>query len=88
LEITSLNPLCSQDEKLHDNPDFNQALAKCLADLPPKWKIAVTYKYVTHKNAKKICQDLEISVSNNFQMVYRAKQLLKKCLEQNGFNLK
>jgi DNA-directed RNA polymerase specialized sigma24 family protein len=54
LEITSLNPLWNQDEKLHDNPNFNQTLDKCLADLPPKWKIAVTYKYVTDKNAKKI----------------------------------
>ena len=38
-------------------------------------------KYLTDKNADEICQELEITLSNYWQVVHRAKLLLKKCLE-------
>lgn len=75
------NPIWDQDQELLDNVDFNKTMASCLDDLPKKWKLAVTSKYLTDKNANEICQDLEISVSNYWQIVHRAKLLLKKCLE-------
>ena len=52
-----------------------------MEDLPQKWKFAVTSKYLTDKKADEICQELEITVSNYWQIVHRAKLLLKKCLE-------
>lgn len=76
-----INPIWDQEEELLDNPDFNDAMQKCMEDLPQKWKFAVTSKYLTDKKADEICQELEITVSNYWQIVHRAKLLLKKCLE-------
>lgn len=76
-----INPIWDQEEELLDNPEFNNVMQSCMEDLPQKWKFAVTSKYLTDKNADEICQELEISTSNYWQIVHRAKLLLKKCLE-------
>jgi len=76
-----INPIWDQEEELLDNPEFNNVMQDCMEDLPQKWKFAVTSKYLTDKNADEICQELEITVSNYWQIVHRAKLLLKKCLE-------
>jgi RNA polymerase sigma-70 factor (TIGR02943 family) len=76
-----LNPLWDQDEELLDNPEFNTTFENCMEELPTKWKLAINSKYLSQKNASEICQELEISVSNYWQMVHRAKLLMKKCLE-------
>lgn len=76
-----INPIWDQEEELLDNPEFNNVMQGCMEDLPQKWKFAVTSKYLTEKNADEICQELEITVSNYWQIVHRAKLLLKKCLE-------
>jgi RNA polymerase sigma-70 factor (TIGR02943 family) len=76
-----INPIWDQEEELLDNSEFNKAMQNCMDELPQKWKYAVTSKYLTDKNAEEICQELEITVSNYWQIVHRAKLLLKKCLE-------
>jgi RNA polymerase sigma-70 factor (ECF subfamily) len=76
-----LNPIWEKEEELLDNPDFNNIMASCMDDLPQKWKIALTSKYLTDKKSNEICQDLDITMSNYWQIVHRAKLLLKKCLE-------
>lgn len=76
-----INPIWDQEEELLDNPEFNNIMQECMEDLPQKWKYAVTSKYLTDKNADEICQELEITTSNYWQIVHRAKLLLKKCLE-------
>ncbi|MBJ2175226.1 sigma-70 family RNA polymerase sigma factor [Aureibaculum sp. A20] len=76
-------PIWDQEEELLDNPEFNGVMAACIDNLPEKWKTAITSKYLTDKKAKEICQDLGITVSNYWQIVHRAKLLLKECLETN-----
>ena len=78
---TTINPIWNQDEELLDNPEFNDVLKHCMDDLPEKWNFAITSKYLTDKKANEICQDLNITVSNYWQIVHRAKLVLKKCLE-------
>ncbi|TDD95534.1 sigma-70 family RNA polymerase sigma factor [Flavobacterium cellulosilyticum] len=76
-----MNPIWNQEEELLDNPEFNIVMQDCMDDLPQKWKFAVTSKYLTDKKADEICQELEITTSNYWQIVHRAKLLLKNCLE-------
>ncbi|QCX38325.1 sigma-70 family RNA polymerase sigma factor [Aureibaculum algae] len=78
-----IDPIWDQEEELLDNPEFNGVMAACIDNLPEKWKTAITSKYLTDKKAKEICQDLGITVSNYWQIVHRAKLLLKECLETN-----
>lgn len=78
---TTINPIWNQDEELLDNPEFNSVMKDCMDDLPDNWNFVITSKYLTNKKAAEICQDLNITVSNYWQIVHRAKLVLKKCLE-------
>jgi RNA polymerase sigma-70 factor (TIGR02943 family) len=69
------------EESLIDNVKFEEHLKNCMNDLPEKWNLALTYKYLSDKKAPEICQELEISTTNYWQIVHRAKLLLKKCVE-------
>ena len=80
-ESNNFNAIWDQEEELLDNPEFNTIFEKCMDELPPKWKLAITYKYLTEKKTTEICQELEITASNYWQIVHRSKLLLKKCLE-------
>jgi RNA polymerase sigma-70 factor (TIGR02943 family) len=70
-----------QEEELLDNPEFNLVMQECMNDLPHKWKLAITSKYLSDKDTTEICQELEITPSNYWQIVHRSKLLLRKCLE-------
>jgi RNA polymerase sigma-70 factor (TIGR02943 family) len=78
MEIKSI---WTQEEELLDNPEFNSLMLGCMDELPKKWKSALTSKYLSEKKADEICQELEISQSNYWQIVHRSKLLMKKCLE-------
>ena len=71
------------DQELLDNPEFNTVLQECMNNLPQKWNLALTAKYLSPKKTENICQELEITASNYWQIVHRAKLLLKKCLDLN-----
>jgi RNA polymerase sigma factor (sigma-70 family) len=65
-----------------DNSDLLvKRLKNSLNKLPPKWNLAVSYKYFEKKSAKEICNELDISVTNYWQIIHRSKLLLKKDLE-------
>ncbi|WPR71422.1 sigma-70 family RNA polymerase sigma factor [Flavobacterium sp. NG2] len=77
----NINPVWEQDEELLDNPDFNLVMQYCMEELPQKWKLAVTAKYLSNNKAELICKELDIKASNYWQIIHRAKLLLKQCLE-------
>jgi RNA polymerase sigma-70 factor (TIGR02943 family) len=72
-------------EELLDNPEFNVVLADCLNRLPASWNAALQLKYLEEKEQKTICQELEISTTNYWQIIHRAKLQLKACLENYWF---
>lgn len=71
------------DDHLLDNDEFNKVLAKCLDALPEQWSICVKLKYLIEKKGEEICQELEITPSNFWQIVHRAKLRLRDCIEKN-----
>lgn len=74
-DITSQNWL--------DNPEFVTILSKCKNKLPENWQFIIQAKFVLDQDSKQICQELEITTSNYWQIIHRAKLLLKKCIEFN-----
>ena len=80
-EPTGFEQSWEDDQHLLDNPEFNEIMDKCLNDLPSAWRFAVTAKYHIDKEPKAICQELNITASNYWQIIHRAKLLLKKCIE-------
>jgi RNA polymerase sigma-70 factor (ECF subfamily) len=52
---SNISTVWDQEEELLDNPDFNVIMEECMNDLPQKWKLAVTSKYLRKTEA--ICQN-------------------------------
>jgi len=73
------------EQHLLDNHDFRQALTNCLEKLPANLKAPILLKFVEEKNSNIICQELEISTTNYWQIIHRAKLQLRKCIEINWF---
>ena len=73
------------EEHLLDDPDFQAILKKCLDALPEKWNNCVKFKYLMNINSDKICQELEISPANFWQIMHRAKLNLRDCVDKNWF---
>lgn len=74
------------EEHLLDNKEFNTILENCIHRLPDNWKMAIQSKYQSDKKAKEICKELNITPSNYWQMIHRAKLQLKICIEKNWMN--
>lgn len=75
----------NEDENLLDNPEFIEILEYCLINLPANWFSAIQLKYLEEKNGDQICQELNITTTNFWQIIHRAKLQLRSCLETNWF---
>lgn len=78
----------SWEEEVHllDNSEFNEILDQCVNKLPDNWRLAVISKYLSDKTTDQICQEMSVTVSNYWQIVHRAKVMLKKCIDHNWQN--
>lgn len=72
-------------ENLLDDSDFRNVLDACLKALPARWFSAVHLRYLSDKDGPAICQELDISPSNYWQILHRAKLRLRSCLTDNWF---
>ena len=75
----------SSEEQLFDNTDFKQIFERCMKNLPEQWFACISLKYLEEKDPKLVCQELNISTTNYWQIVHRAKLQLRECLEQHWF---
>ncbi len=73
----------NEEKHLLDDVDFNSKLEFCLDDLPQNWRLAISAKYILNKKSEEICQELEMSKTNYWQIIHRAKLLLKICIEKH-----
>lgn len=64
-----------------EQDELRQALLACIGNLSPKWKGIIIDKYLEEKDSEEICNEYEISPSNFWVIVHRAKAELKKCME-------
>ncbi len=75
------------DEKeLLDHPEFSKVLHNCFEKLPQKWSSTVQLKFLEDHESKNICAKLEITSSNFWQIIHRAKLQLRNCLQIKWFN--
>ena len=75
----------SDDGHLLDNGAFLDVLKKCMDALPESWSATVKLKYLLQKKGEEICKELDITSSNYWQMIHRAKLQLRACIEKNWF---
>ncbi len=67
------------------NKAFQQAFQNCMGKLPDQLAEAFILREVEETEYEKVCDALEISATNLSTRLYRARLLLRKCLEDNWF---
>jgi RNA polymerase sigma-70 factor (TIGR02943 family) len=75
----------NDDQSLLDNESFRETLEMCLKNLPSPWLAVVHLKYLEEKHSKDIYHELEITPSNFWQILHRAKITLRECLDNHWF---
>lgn len=68
-------------EKTIEKVETIQQLNDCLDTLPEKWKAIMTSKYLDEKESESICKDLDVTSSNLWVIIHRAKLVLRDCLK-------
>ena len=68
-------------ERLMDREDFQVLFKNCLNNLPKVSRDILAAKYFAKETGESISKEFDISTSNYWQIVHRAKLALKKCLE-------
>ncbi len=63
--------------------EMSRALQDCLKKLPGKLEQLFFLKHVGGSDSKAICKELDITSSNYWVMIHRAKILLRACVETN-----
>jgi RNA polymerase sigma-70 factor (ECF subfamily) len=62
--------------------EFDEIFDRCLQKLPLKLKTVFVARYIYEKNSDEICKEFNISQSNYWVVIFRAKTLLKSYLEK------
>lgn len=69
-----------------EREEFNAALKNCLAKLPEKTSAVFVLKNMEDLDSEEICKELQITPSNYWVLMHRAKLQLRECMEKNWFN--
>lgn len=78
-----------EEKQAVDQPSVLEKLSKaetieelndCLDKLPPKWKGIMASKYLEEKESDEICNEFNITPSNLWVIIHRAKLVLRDCL--------
>ena len=71
----------SADQPL-EREEFLQILKLCMDFLPFKWAEVFRMKNMEDMNSKEICKELELTPSNLWVIIHRAKLQLRECMEE------
>jgi len=75
----------NETNTLTSDKEFTAILDACLAKLPEQYQTIVRLKIMQNENTNDICEDLEISNTNLWQIIHRTKLRLRKCLNVHWF---
>lgn len=62
-----------------------KTLYHCIEKLPSQQSAVLTQSFLEEQNTEQVCKDNQISASNFWVIIHRAKLSLRKCLEKNAF---
>jgi RNA polymerase sigma-70 factor (ECF subfamily) len=74
--------------KLYEQKEFMDILYHCLGELPERQAEAFMMREIDGLSTEEICKVLNISATNSWVMLYRARMWLRRCLEKSWLNAK
>ncbi len=75
----------NEAERNIENQELKNALEGCIDNLPEKYRMVFLLKSVQNYETEEICNELDITASNLWVIIHRARQQLRRCLEDNWF---
>ncbi len=73
-------------EKAVENEELKKQLEACISNLPEKYEMVFRMKTIQEFETEEICKELDITASNLWVIIHRARTQLRKCMEDNWFN--
>ncbi|MBN2347765.1 MAG: sigma-70 family RNA polymerase sigma factor [Bacteroidales bacterium] len=64
-----------------ENEELQKIIDLCVSLLPKKWAAIFTLKIMEEISSEKICKELDISSSNFWVILHRARLKLRECIE-------
>ncbi len=74
----------NSDEAL-ENDELKAVLQACIQHLPEKWASCFILRIMEEMKGEEVCKELNISSSNMWVMLHRARLQLRDCLEKGWF---
>lgn len=68
------------------NQELSDAIQHCLNKLPKKQATIFKMKTILHYETETICNELQITPSNLWVIIHRARAAMANCLKKNWFN--
>ncbi len=69
-----------------ENTELKKIIDLCISLLPENHALVFRMRSIQHMLSEDICKELDISSSNYWVIIHRARLQLRKCLEENWFN--
>lgn len=69
-----------------ENNELRSAILECVDGLPQKYKSVFIEKLIEDKDSEAVCKDNDITASNFWVIIHRAKLQMRACLEKSWFN--
>ncbi|WP_339881106.1 sigma-70 family RNA polymerase sigma factor [Polaribacter vadi] len=76
----------NETEKDIENLELKKQLDTCIDNLPEKYALVFRMKTIQEFETEEICKELDITASNLWVIIHRARTQLRKCMEDNWFN--
>ena len=70
-----------------ENQELKSQLESCIDALPEKYAMVFRMKTIQEFETEEICKELDITASNLWVIIHRARTQLRKCMEDNWFNI-
>lgn len=68
-----------------ERAEFRTVLQRCLSELPPRSSSAFTLREMEEMKSDEICKVLQVSATNLWVLLHRARAHLRVCLEKSWF---
>ncbi|NCP22249.1 MAG: RNA polymerase subunit sigma-70 [Flavobacteriales bacterium CG_4_9_14_0_2_um_filter_35_242] len=75
----------NEAEIAFESKELGNALNNCLEALPDKYKAVFKMKTIDNVETEEICNELNITASNLWVIIHRARLQLRKCMEESWF---
>ena len=70
-----------------ETKEFFTVLEKCLEGIPKKWQGIFKMSLMEEKDSDLVCKEFNLSSSNFWVIIHRAKLQIRECLEKNWLRL-